>query len=125
MTLLWLDDIRDPFKSPWSDNVEALLLDDLTEKVRDFKLIWVKDYNEFVLAVENSFPAIISFDHDLSFDQMIGKPSNEKTGYDCAKWLINYCMDNDLKLPEFSVHSQNPVGKKNIESLLNNFKNRK
>lgn len=125
MTLLWLDDIRDPFKSPWSDNVEALLLDDLTEKVRDFKLIWVKDYNEFVLAVESSFPAIISFDHDLSFDQMIGKPSNEKTGYDCAKWLINYCMDNNLKMPEFSVHSQNPVGKKNIESLLNNFKNRK
>lgn len=125
MTLLWLDDIRDPFKSPWSNNVEALLLDDLTEKVRDFKLIWVKDYNEFILAVEKSFPAIISFDHDLSFKQMIGEPCTEKTGYDCAKWLINYCIDSNLKLPEFSVHSKNPVGKKNIESLLNNFKNRK
>ncbi len=40
------------------------------------------------------------------------------------KWLIDYMLDNSLDFPEgfnYSVHSQNPVGKKNIESLVDNF----
>lgn len=48
-----------------------------------------------------------------------------ESGFDCAKWLVAYCLDNEMALPDFTVHSQNPVGKRNIESLLNNFKNRK
>jgi len=31
-------------------------------------------------------------------------------------------MNNQSKLPEFTVHSQNPVGKENIERLLGNFR---
>lgn len=46
----------------------------------------------------------------------------EKTGFDCAKFLVEYCMENNLKLPEFYVHSMNPVGKDNIVNYLNNFK---
>ena len=45
----------------------------------------------------------------------------EKTGYDCAKWLVEYCLDNDLSLPKYQVHSMNPVGKKNILDYLSNF----
>ena len=63
----------------------------------------------------NGFPNFISFDHDLGL---------EESGYDCAKWLVDYCLDHNLHLPEFEVHSQNPVGKENILALLNNFKNR-
>jgi hypothetical protein len=46
----------------------------------------------------------------------------EKTGYDCAKWLVNYCLDNNQKLPNFIIHSMNPVGTKNISDYLNDFR---
>lgn len=46
----------------------------------------------------------------------------EKTGLDCAKWLVNYCMDNSKDLPStILVHSQNPVGKQNIELYFKSF----
>lgn len=62
------------------------------------------------------FPNFISFDHDL------GK--NEKTGYDIVKLLIEDIMDGYYEMPDdfdFYVHSQNPVGKANIESYLKNY----
>ena len=46
----------------------------------------------------------------------------EKTGFHCAKWLVDYCLDNDLRLPPFQVHSANPVGRQNIQSYLDNAK---
>lgn len=45
----------------------------------------------------------------------------EKTGYDCAKWLVEYCLDNNLKLPKWNIQSANPVGKDNINGLLLSF----
>jgi len=45
----------------------------------------------------------------------------ENTGYDCAKFLVEYCLEHRQKLPAWHVHSQNPVGKENIERLLLNF----
>jgi hypothetical protein len=46
-----------------------------------------------------------------------------KTGYDAAKWLVQYCHSNCLPFfPEYNVHSANPVGKANIESYLSNAK---
>ena len=65
---------------------------------------------------------MISFDHDLADLQQYSQESVEKTGYDCAKWLIEYCLDHSLNIPKFYCHSMNPVGKENIESLLKNFK---
>jgi hypothetical protein len=53
---------------------------------------------------------------------IIPEPFVEKTGYDSVKWLTDFCMDNNLELPRFLVHSQNPVGKENIEKFLENFK---
>ena len=46
----------------------------------------------------------------------------EKTGYSCAKWLIDFCIDKDLPLPEYFCHSLNPGGKENILSILKNYK---
>lgn len=40
---------------------------------------------------------------------------------DCAKWLVDYCIDNGQPLPIFYVHSVNPVGADNIRGLLNGF----
>jgi len=33
---------------------------------------------------------------------------------------VEYCMDNNVKLPKFSVHSANPTGAKNIREYLKN-----
>ncbi|MEA3523603.1 MAG: cyclic-phosphate processing receiver domain-containing protein, partial [Campylobacterota bacterium] len=47
-----------------------------------------------------------------------------KTGYDLAKWIVDSDLDNTFKLPsnfKYKVHSQNPVGKKNIIALLDGY----
>lgn len=76
----------------------------------------VRSYAAFIAYITAyGLPDFISFDHDLGLGE---------SGYDCAKWLVNYCLDNDLRLPGFAVHSQNPVGKENISMLLLNFKNK-
>jgi hypothetical protein len=36
--------------------------------------------------------------------------------------LVNYCMENNLDLPRWSIQSANPVGVTNINSLLSNYK---
>lgn len=46
----------------------------------------------------------------------------EYTGMDSARWLVNHCIDNNLKLPEYVVHSANPSGYENIKGLLDSFK---
>lgn len=58
----------------------------------------------------------ISFDHDLG--------ENEPTGYDIAKWIVEMDMDGVIIIPsnfQYFVHSQNPIGKKNIETYLDNY----
>lgn len=120
-TLLWLDDYRDPMEGQW------LVFSPLTE---DYTVHWVKNYNEFVAWItENGLPTAICFDHDLSDEHKIDLDEyelermifTEKTGYDCAKWLVNYCLDNKLNLPLYNIQSANPAGKKNIDLLLKNF----
>lgn len=89
----------------------------------------VRNYNAFVkIITEKGLPDFISFDHDLH-DEHYGKPVDytkfkHKTGYHCAVWLIEYCMRTNQCLPEWQVHSLNPIGKLNINSILYHFKNR-
>lgn len=79
---------------------------------------------------EHGLPEFISFDHDLATEHYYMTRDDfdyhtediEKTGYDCAKWLIDYCVEKKLKLPEFVVHSMNPMGTERIISVLNNAK---
>ena len=87
----------------------------------------VRNYDEFIKIIEkNGIPTFISFDHDLSNEHYVQtfdyKKFKEKTGYDCCKWLIEYCINNNQPFPEYHVHSMNPVGKENIISLIENFK---
>lgn len=65
-------------------------------------------------------PSFISFDHDLG--------DKEPTGFDLAKKLVDCALDlpdlKEFQFPEnfdYYVHSQNPIGKANIEGLLNNY----
>lgn len=122
-TLLWLDDYRDPMEGQW------LVFSPL--KSVDFEVHWVKSYDEFVKWIEtNGLPTGICFDHDLADEhykldlddyEASRMEYTEKTGFDCAKWLANYCIDNDKKLPLYNIQSANPVGKENIDKLLKNF----
>lgn len=117
--LLWLDDRRDPFRH------EDWLKFSPIEK--PFEVVWIKNYKRFVGWIKkNGLPDAICFDHDLSdfsFD-IIGfvfhkSPlRKERTGYDCAKWLVNYCLENNFALPKWNVQSSNEPGKKNINGIL-------
>jgi len=90
----------------------CLYLDDLRPTPEGFERVYdYEGFTEFI--TQNGLPDFISFDHDLG---------EGKTGYDCAKWLVEYCLDNQLLFSDFSVHSQNPVGKENIEKLFENFR---
>ena len=125
---------------------KKLFLDDVRQ-VRDAcyympnpKVYWdgnwdiVRNYVEFVGYIEkNGLPELISFDHDLADihyevdfrdwnDCTADQLGVEETGLDCAKWLVDYCDKNKLKLPEFLVHSANPVGRTNIRKYLQNAK---
>lgn len=111
--ILWLDDYRNPYelmtyiKMAYPGMVKEPTV-----------IIWVKSYNEFVEYITNhGLPDAIGFDHDLADDG-----PNEKTGYDAAKFLVEYCLENNVDLPEFESQSTNPAGRENIINLLNNFK---
>lgn len=57
-------------------------------------------------------PKHINFDHDLGGDD---------TSMKFLQWLENELIDRSLVLPKdftYSVHSQNPIGKKNIEGKM-------
>ena len=128
--LLWLDDIRDPTNEQWNNYIAVHI-----GNPSNMQIFWVKNFNEFKLHIEvNGVPDYICFDHDLSiFDIVVDEKGNKKyremtsefTGYDAAKYLVNYCIDNKLQLPKWHVHSANPVGKENIIKYLKNYENSK
>jgi hypothetical protein len=116
---LFLDDVRLPNQVTWVD----------LPPNQHYSL--VRNYQEFVdLITLRGVPKFVTYDHDLSdshyghglrgddipYDQYV-----EKTGYDCAKWLVNYCMEKGIKHPPYTVHSMNPVGAKNIISYVESY----
>lgn len=129
--LLWLDDIRDPF-SYCPDGNSWLVFSPIEQP---FEVVWVKSYNEFVNWItENGLPMACCFDHDLGMGEVHEhksmskralkrhrKISECKTGYDCARWLVEYCIDNSKLLPLYNIQSANPVGKVNIDGLFKSF----
>ena len=121
MKHIYLDDTRIPTDKEWE---------------------LVKDYSEFVKRVEEiglDNIAVISLDHDLGDSAMQEYHYNvapnykldydnitEKTGYDCAKWLVQHWMDinhpgKPFKFPQVYTHSANPIGSANIMGYINNF----
>lgn len=92
---IWLDDFRAP-DFPQTETV-----------------MWVRDYDSFVELVWGFSDKIgqckVYFDHDLG---------TGKSGYDCAKFLIKWCLENGYDVPDYSIQSANPVGRKNIESVF-------
>lgn len=97
---LFVDDIRDPITNDW--------------------IIARSSSEAITIVAENSVPEYISFDHDLGGDD---------TSIVFINWLTEQLLDCKLQLPDnfdYSVHSQNPIGKNNIigkmDSLIKHFK---
>jgi hypothetical protein len=113
--VLWLDDLRDPSQGQFKIWLNLAFGENLD-------VTWVKDYDEFIKYFKkNEMPYAISFDHDLGNELTDHPELNEKTGLDCAKWIVDYCMNNAVRLPKYFVHSANPVGRENIQSYLDNY----
>ena len=120
---LFLDDdpTRIPGKLPWID-------------LPLVEWIIVRNYEAFVNRILcDGIPQIVSFDHDLGdehykeyhrvhatgFKEKINYTKfKEKTGYDCAKFLANFCVDNSIPLPLYYIHTLNGPGAANIFSIM-------
>ena len=113
---LYLDDNRMPDMS----NSEGRGLG--VSYASEDKWVIVRDYFEFIDFVSQNFDEInlVSFDHDLA----CYKDGREYTGKDAVDFLINYCMDNDKKFPNWFVHSDNTTGKSNIIGVVVNYLNK-
>lgn len=114
---LYLDDVRTPIGTDW---------------------IIARNYDQFVSIIRLegllSFE-VISLDHDLGEQSMIEYYTNvkknyelnyeniinEKTGYDCCKFLVSESMSKKVPLPQIYVHSANPIGSANIMGYVNNY----
>jgi len=97
--------------------------------------IIVRDYDSFVNTIKsNGLPEWLSFDHDLgdsAYIEWLDNTSNngiinynnikEKTGLDCVKWTVDYCIENNFSFPNYLLHTQNPVGKENMKKYIQNF----
>lgn len=123
------------YSTGWAAGTEALYLDDNRTPRPNHWFSWVvvRDYAAFRnYILQQGMPKFISFDHDLADEHIrLGALAEwkdfdyslctEKTGYDAAKFLVEYCLDNDEPMPHFTVHSANPAGAENILCLLNNL----
>lgn len=95
---MFLDDERIPAKGKWT------IVRSVGEALK--------------LIEEKGFPCAISFDHDLGL--------NRPTGFDFTKMIADMIMDEKIDLPEnfwYTVHSQNIVGRVNINSLMGSILN--
>jgi hypothetical protein len=121
---LFLDDFRIP--------ADVILYNPRYQYYVDRDWVIVRNYDEFVKIIEErGIPQAVSLDHDLADEHYavgdLGKTVNyneftEKTGYHCAKWLIEYCIDNNKELPKvIFIHSMNPAGAQNIKSLFDTY----
>jgi hypothetical protein len=87
-----------------------LFLDDLREAPPQFDVI-ARTYEEAIAYLKQGSIEEISLDHDLG---------TEKTGYDVAKWIEKeaFFQNKEVVPAIISIHSANPVGRKNIEQAI-------
>lgn len=108
--MLFLDDERMPGDVTWVSLPSAV-----------YRI--VRSYDEFVdYITKNGVPSFVTFDHDLADQHYNGNYNDERTGYDCAKFLVDFCADNGVKFPDYQIHSMNPIGRTNIDSYIRNAK---
>jgi hypothetical protein len=113
---LFLDDKRTPQK-----HLTYLLgINGFGNLYTELEWVIVKSFDEFLVTItERGLPDRISFDHDLGNSNDIVLPD----GNDCCKWLIEYCLNNNLPFnTECKYHSANPEGITNMQNKMNNLR---
>lgn len=114
---LYLDDIRKPLANHWQ------VVTNYDEFVSHIRLNGLENYELISLdhdlgeQATNEFYKNTQPNYTLNYDNII----NEKTGLDCAKWLVAESMTKKIPLPQIYVHSANPIGSANIMGYVNNY----
>lgn len=114
---LYLDDVRIPTDDSWQ------VVKDYTEFVSHIRLNGLENYEVISLDHDLGEQAMDEFynnalpNYTLNYDNIV----NEKTGLDCAKWLVAESMNKQIPLPQIYVHSANPIGSANIMGYINNY----
>lgn len=125
---VYLDDVRTPLGVFYDTRYDHV------GKIEEW--VVVRSYDEFVAKVQElglANIALISLDHDLGPSAMKEWKENvyknyeldydnieEKTGYDCAKWLVERWMDGE-PIVKVVTHSANAIGSANIMGYINNY----
>ena len=109
---LWLDDLRNPHSS------EKRFLHPLTNS-----FIWARDIEQAIYFVKTlGIPEYMALDHDLGINEIETREKNsivyKETGMQFLKWLEENMVGPP---PKWCVHSDNPEGKKNMESFLKSW----
>ena len=93
MYRMFIDDIRNPPPGDW---------------------VVVRSSSEALEYIQtNGMPEFISFDHDLGGDD---------TTMVFLRSLVKSLWDGTNNIPDYTVHSANPVGSKNIVSFMESWK---
>jgi len=96
---LYLDDVRPTPRHVWYDSEVAYTHSPKTA-------------DEAIALLKTGMVEFISFDHDLG-------PAEAGTGHDVAKWIEEQAYTNpDFTVPDWYVHSGNPVGAGNIQRAM-------
>jgi hypothetical protein len=114
-----------------------IYLDDMRTPLDPDSWTIVRSYDEFVekiteVGLENI--SEISLDHDLAqghyhsnmqsgvinYDSPDFETSAYKTGWHCAQWLVEQ-WEKGKPVCMINIHSYNPVGTANIQSLLDSY----
>lgn len=130
LTILWVDDIRDPYK--YFQEIErdrkknrqisgaglrnSTFYNDNIFSNYDVTFDWVKNIDEFSSYIESKgLPQFVSFDRDLTPKGWKASHTEEfPDGLACIKWLKNYCNKTNQQMPRCFVHSAN---KKHIPEM--------
>ncbi len=84
-----------------------LFLDDIRDIPNDY--IGCRNAKEAIRLLKTGKVSLISFDHDLG---------SCVTGYDVAVFIENNVEMNLIPMPNWKVHSSNPVGAKRINQAM-------
>lgn len=92
-------------------------LDDLRQVPHNYD-VHVKDAGNCIIILSTGKVTHIAFDHDLA-DKDTGEFS-EQTGYTVAKYIETEAYYGRLPRLTWSVHTDNPDGRKNIVAAMEN-----
>ena len=113
---LYLDDIRTPNNDDWS------VVSNYEELVSHIRLNGLDKYEVISLdhdlgdTAQQEYYNNVSPNYQLDYNNIL-----EKTGLDCAKWLVAESMNSKIPLPQIYTHSANPIGSANIMGYVNNY----